>query len=247
MHIYLSPHHDDVCFSIGHIAGRFAGDLVNLFTLSRYVAVKMDLPSDDASRVEVVSQLRRQEDQLFVQAAGLMRHDLGLEEPPLVGPALFNMNNLGAEVATLSASLVPYLLAMLTGEGDPSEVNVYCPMGIGGHRNHVSTLLAVRGAYDMLRHHCALFLYEDLHYASDSRMREVGVQRAARIFAGTQLFPIVVPLSPHDAERKMQWIRYYASQHTHMPRPADFTPASGMAPGLHEIIWQVFPSMGVQA
>ena len=220
---------------------------MNLFTVSRYVAVKMDLPSDDASRVEVVSQLRRQEDQLFVQAAGLKRHDLGLQEPPLVGPGAFDITNLEADVVALSASLLPYLLAILPGGGDPSEVNVYCPMGIGGHRNHLSTLLAVRGAYDVLRHRCTLFLYEDLHYASDPRLREVGLQRAARIFSGNQLSPIVVPLNSHEAEHKMQWISLYASQHTHMPRLADFTPASGRAFGLHEIIWQVSPLAGVQA
>jgi hypothetical protein len=247
MHIYLSPHYDDVCFSIGHIAGRFAGDLVNLFTVGRYVAANLALPSDDASRVEVVSQLRRQEDQLFVHAAGLVRHDLGLQEPPQMGLASFDITNLKAEVAALKASLTPCLLAMLPSEGDPSAVNVYCPMGIGGHRNHLSTLLAVWGAYDWLRHRCTLFLYEDLHYASVSPMRQAGLRRAARIFAGTQLSPIVVPLQPRDAERKMQWIGFYASQHASSPRVNDFTPASGMASGLHEIIWQVSPSPGVQA
>jgi len=39
MHIFLSPHHDDICFSLGHLAGRGGGDLVNLFTRSQYVAV----------------------------------------------------------------------------------------------------------------------------------------------------------------------------------------------------------------
>jgi hypothetical protein len=247
MYVYLSPHHDDVCFSIGHLAGRFGGDLVNLFTLSRYVAVNMDLPTDDDSRVEVVSRLRRQEDQRFVQAARLVRHDLGLREPPLVGHGPFDLTNIDVEVAALSASLVPYLLTMLPGEGDPGAVSLYCPMGIGGHRNHISTLLAVRGAYDLLRRRCTVFLYEDLHYASVHHARDIGLRRAARIFAGIQLSVIVLPLHSRDADRKMQWISLYASQHAHTPRVADFTPASGIGPGLHEIVWQVSPLIGVQA
>lgn len=33
----------------------------------------------------------------------------------------------------------------------------------------------------------------------------------------------------------------YASQHRHVPRIADFTPMSGLAPGLHEIVWKISP------
>jgi hypothetical protein len=239
MQVYLSPHHDDVCFSIGCLAGQFGGDLVNLFTLSAYVAVDMDLPADGMARVEVVSRLRRQEDQRFVQAARLALHDLRLRDAPLMGHAPFDLTGLDAEVASLSASLTPYLLAMLPSDGDPAAASLYCPMGIGGHRNHLSTLLAVRGAYDALRYRCTLFLYEDLHYASVLPAREAGLRRAAQIFAGTQLSRILLPLRPHEAERKLQWIGLYASQHARAPCLADYTPASGIASGPHEIIWQV--------
>ena len=197
--------------------------------------------------MEVVSRLRSEEDQRFVQAAGLVRHDFGLSEPPLLGLGPFELTNLEVEIAALSAKLGPYLLALLPSQGDPDQARLYCPMGIGGHRNHLSTLLAVRGAFDALRDRCTLLLYEDLHYASVPRMREVGLRRAARIFAGTRLSPIAVPVHSQDAERKMRWVSLYASQHAHAPRLMDFTPASGMASGLHEIIWQVSPSIGAQA
>ena len=247
MHVYLSPHNDDVCFSIGHLASRFRGDLVNLFTRSSYVAVDMELPSDAWARVEVISRLRQQEDQLFAEAARLARHDLGLLEPALLGRGPFDLASLEIEVTDLSARLMPFLLSMLPGEGDPSMASLYCPMGIGGHRNHVSTLLAVRNAYDTLRRRCTVFLYEDLHYASDPRARQDGVRRATNLFAGTRLSPIVLPIVSDEAERKMQFISLYASQHPHVPRIVDFTPASGLASGLHEIVWKVSPSIGVQA
>jgi len=73
MHVYLSPHNDDVCFSIGHLADRFGGELVNLFTRSRYVAVEMEPPSDSEARVEAVSRLRQQEDRLAPGKARLRR------------------------------------------------------------------------------------------------------------------------------------------------------------------------------
>ncbi|MFZ1965364.1 MAG: hypothetical protein WAU78_18190 [Roseiarcus sp.] len=247
VHIYLSPHHDDVCFSIGHLAGRLGGELVNLFTLSRYAPAKVGLPADEESRAEIVSQLRREEDQRFVQIAGLARHDLGLREPPLIGYEPFDLARLDVEVASLSATLVPYLLALLPAESEPGAASLYCPMGIGGHRNHLSTLLAVRGAYDALRRRCVVFLYEDLHYASVASVRKAGLRRAAQVFAGAPLCRIVSPLDSSDAARKMQWIGLYASQHAQAPRLGDFTPASGLVSGLHEIVWEVSPSFDGQA
>ena len=247
MQVYLSPHTDDVCFSIGHLAGRRGGDLVNLFTLSRWAAMRMELPADENEQVEVVSRLRRQEDQRFAHAAGLVRHDLGLQEAPLRGSEPFDLAHLDVDLAALSASLSSCLLAILPNDGGPDAASLYCPMGIGGHRDHVLTLLAVRDAYETLRRRCTVFLYEDLHYASVPHARDVGLQRAGQLFAGTRLSPIVEELQSHDVERKMQWIGLYASQHWRKPRIADFTPASGMASGLHEIVWRLSPSAGDQA
>src|SRR5262245_49394736 len=178
MHVYLSPHYDDVCFSLGHLASRQGGNLVNLFTLSLYVAVKMDLPANDWARVELISRLRRREDQFFAEAAMLARYDLGLREPALMGYGPFDLTSLETEITALSARLIPGILSMLPDEGNRSSAHLYCPMGIGGHRNHLSTLLAVQRAYDTLRHRCTVFLYEDLHYASVSRARQEGVLRA---------------------------------------------------------------------
>jgi hypothetical protein len=239
MQIYLSPHHDDVCFSIGSLACRLGGDLVNLFTRSCYVAVDMELPSDQAARVEVISQLRREEDCRFTEAVGLVRHDLGLWEPVLMGRGPFDVGGLEVEVGALTARLLPFILSTLPREGDPSTASLYCPMGIGGHRNHVSTLLTVRNAFDTLRRRCTVFLYEDLHYASNPRARQDGVRRATRLFAGTRFSPIVMPIAPLDSARKMQLISLYASQHPRAPQVGDFIPASGLAHGPHEIIWKI--------
>jgi hypothetical protein len=247
MHVYLSPHNDDVCFSIGHIASRFRGDLVNLFTRSCYVAVDIELPSNEEERIEVISQLRRQEDQRFTEATGLVRHDLGLSEPALIGYGPFDLRDVETEADALSERLIPFLSSMLPGEGDPSAASLYCPMGIGGHRNHLSTLLAVRNACDDLSRRCTVFLYEDLPYAHDPRARQDGLRRAANLFVGVRFSSIVMALSADESERKMGLINLYASQHPHVPRIVDFTPASRRASGLHEIVWKVSPVDETQA
>ncbi|MDR3419424.1 MAG: hypothetical protein P4L83_24865 [Nevskia sp.] len=241
MHIYLSPHHDDVCFSLANLAGRQGGHLVNLYTRSRFVEAKLELPADEAARVETVSRLRCQEDEHFAGAAHLVRHDLGLSEPELVGRRSFDLADLEGDVAALSARLPPYLETIMSGAGQSEPVNVYCPMGIGGHRNHVMTMLAIRDARAVLHRRCSLFLYEDLHYARVPRARQVGLWRAMQAFAGNRMSPLVMPLAPAEVERKMQWISLYASQFGKPPDVADFTPASGLAPGVHEIVWRVIP------
>ncbi len=240
MHIYLSPHHDDICFSLAHLAGRYRGALVNLYTRSRYVATALDLPTDEAARVEAVSRLRREEDLRFVRSAQLIRNDLELPEPALLGRHSRDLTELDDEIASLSERLIPFLLDLLP-RAEPRAANLFCPMGIGGHRNHVTTLLAIRAAYDTLRTRCSVFLYEDLHYANEPRTREAGLQRAAQVFGGYRLAGSVVQLDPAESARKMHWIGLYASQHRASPREADFTPASGLAAGLHEIVWRVVP------
>ena len=240
MHIYLSPHHDDICFSLAHFASRYPGALVNLYTRSRYVAAALDLPADEAAQIDAVTRLRREEDLRFVQAARLARHDLELPEPALLGRDWRDLTELDDEIAALSGRLVPLLLDLLPS-GKPSAANLFCPMGIGGHRNHVAALLAIRAAYDTLRTRCSVFLYEDLHYASEAPARAAGLQRAAAVFADCRLAGSAVQLDPAESARKMQWIGLYASQHRTPPREADFTPASGLAAGLHEIVWRVVP------
>ena len=239
MNIYLSPHCDDVCFSLGQLASRTGGELVNAFTVSSYVETPMDLPADPAARVAAITALRRDEDLRFCAAVGLTRHDLGLPEPPVIGLDPFDRTRLADEVSRLSESLVPRLLDLLAREADPQRAALFCPMGIGGHRNHLSMLLAVRRVLQALERLCSVFLYEDLHYASDAVARELGLARAARLFPDAQLSPMVMPLDGPAAECKMGWIGLYASQHGRPPRPADFTPASGLAPGPHEIVWRL--------
>ena len=112
-------------------------------------------------------------------------------------------------------------------------------MGIGGHRDHVSTLVAVRNAYERLSERCALHFYEDLPYASVHSARETGLRRAADLFAGFDLSATVHLMSAGDAARKMRWVGLYGSQHRHGLQPETFVPASGFTSQLHEIVWRV--------
>jgi hypothetical protein len=116
---------------------------------------------------------------------------------------------------------------------------LFCPAGIGGHVDHVATMTIVAGALpELLRRYRVLF-YEDLHYASDWRDRQVGLLRlfaAVRDRRGTRF---VFNLGT-DADAKLGLIRLYRSQFAQLPGDCRrYSPAvDGAADTLHEAVWE---------
>jgi hypothetical protein len=237
--LYLSPHHDDVCFSIGHIARQQGGDLINLFTRSEYAVAPIPLPTERLARIEAVSRIRRDEDVRYCQACGLSRHDLQLSEPSLFGIGSRDSRDLEDEIASLSTRLLAFLEKRLSAVNDSGAIALYCPMGIGGHRNHLSTLMTIRKNIDLIQRTCTVFLYEDLHYASDPAIRKAGIKRAKTIFKGRRLNRFVTRLPWAAVQQKMEDVGIYLSQHLHPPEITKYIPASNVAPVVHESIWKV--------
>lgn len=235
--VFLSPHHDDVCFSLaGSVVAMGGGDLVDLFTRSAYVERAMTLPADPAERVEAVTRLRTAEDEAFAARCGLERHDLGLDEPGLRGRTSFDLSALRPEVERLSAPLLALLERLAAREGSQRAM-LFCPLGIGGHVNHVATLVAVAAALPRLTPRYRVYFYEDLHYASRAGARETGLERARRALRGAALARRAVPLSPRRFADKMALVALYRSQHRGEPDPSRFTPAAPGAAGPHEAVW----------
>ncbi len=112
-------------------------------------------------------------------------------------------------------------------------------MGIGGHRDHQAVLRVMHAAIPRLMRRCTLWLYEDLHYASSKALRERGFRMMLRRFNSLKLKRTSLALGPGSTRQKMEWIGLYASQHARPPREEDYIPASGLASGLHEIVWEV--------
>lgn len=235
--VFLSPHHDDVCYSLaGTVAAIGGGDLVDLFTRSTYVERAMPLPADPAARVEAVTRLRAAEDEAFAARCGLERHDLGLDEPGLRGRTSFDLRALRSEVERLSAPLLG-LLERLAARDRSQRAMLFCPLGIGGHVNHVATLVAVAAALPRLSPSYRVYFYEDLHYASRADAREAGLERARRALRGAALVRRAVPLSPRRFADKLALVALYRSQHRGEPDPSRFTPAAPGAAGPHEAVW----------
>lgn len=232
--IYLSPHLDDVAFSLGTRAlDEPGGVLVNACSVSGYVAgAPLDQrPSPDV--VERTSATRNDEDAHFAKLASLERIALGLAEPNVHGLSPFGSRDLAARMAAIGEPLRA-ALDRLQLEGGPARL--FVPAGIGRHVDHLAVRDIAIDWYRAKPDRATLAFYEDLPYAADWRKRVQGILDLLRVTRGFRLTRKSWPASP----QKLRAINLYASQHAQpVTVPATFSPAALWPRGAHEAIWEV--------
>ncbi len=209
---------------------------MNVFTQSDYAVISLPSFADRSERIRYVSSMRAQEDQMFADACNLTRHDLRLEEPPVLGILPFDLSHIQFEVDHLNTIMIEGIASLHQSQA-LSKPALYCPIGIGGHRNHVSVLAAVVGALPRLQELYEVFFYEDLHYASDLNFRNAGLQRLSGMLKGRQLERRALVLPPQLFARKMGLVNIYFSQHGGKLRSYDFIPATFRMREEHEAVW----------
>jgi LmbE family N-acetylglucosaminyl deacetylase len=228
--VYLSPHFDDVAFSLGAwVAKNPGGTLVDIFTRSTYLAVT---PLDEALRsVERVSARRDAEDEEFAARWGLERLLLGAEEPSLRGRKSRDPEGLEDDIAQIRAKLVDALATSTAG-----GCTIFCPSGIGRHVNHLATRSVVLDWFGNGRSGVILCFYEDLPYAARWSDRRRGIKdlRAAAAHR---------PLRRKWWEAtttKVEQLRLYPSQHGRLPDDLRrFSPAAVWPIKAHEAVWEL--------
>jgi LmbE family N-acetylglucosaminyl deacetylase len=219
IHIYLSPHADDVLLSCGGTIHRqvMAGDAVRLITL-----LAGDPPEGDLSPFAREQHgywgnppqpmaLRRAEDAAASTRIGAEVRHLDLLD------AVYRVVPGGrwpyTEVTTLFGSIDPQdpltptrlakeIAAVLAAE---SEVTVYAPLAVGHHVDHQ---IAHRAARDHLAGQYRLAFYEDYPYA------EVGGATESVLHAtgGEGWRSQVGSLDPEDVTAKVSAVGYYRTQ-----------------------------------
>lgn len=224
--VYLSPHYDDICFSLGMTAQRRGGgQLVNVFTTSNYLDGKL-------APAEQVTPIRDAEDRAFAEASGLERHNLGLAEATVEGFHPFDLAGIEKEVDALEQPLIGLLQGM-------AATKIYCPLGVGRHRNHLSVFLAVVKSFATLREKATIYFYEDLPYASCPAPRMEALKRFAYYFPNNSVSRQATILKPDETAKKMALVGLYKSQHPQGIRQEEFSPADPQTPVPHEGYWEV--------
>jgi len=159
--LLLSPHPDDIAWSLGGTLARMRGagaepHVLTFFTRTRYA------PTHPAhgDRLEV-SRVREEEERAWARANGVLLHRATLDDSSLRG--YDDDTELGAEPAADVVSKVARHVETVLSEVDPGLVLV--PLAAGGHVDHA----AVRIAAAKLVPPALLAWYEDLPYATTDR------------------------------------------------------------------------------
>src|SRR5438067_9936350 len=142
--VYLSPHHDDVCFSVGQLVRQLmCGAPVNIFSISKYTDEVLQLPAD----ANLVSQIRDREDDEFALLCGLTKRNLNQLDSPMRDLDPFDVKDLSNDVEQLSELLRPFFASTVT---PGARGLLFCPAGIGMHRDHLVTRNAIVKDYEHL-------------------------------------------------------------------------------------------------
>lgn len=235
--ILLSPHSDDIAFSLGNAVRTAArATMITLFTASAHIAGEaMGMPPEPR-RIAEVSALRRAEDEAFADRLALQRLELDLWEPALHGRTHRDIGGVAPDTDLLRAPLLDVLERLLA---EPGPVCLLSPAGIGGHSNHLATRAVVIEALPMLEARgVRVLFYEDLPYAHALRQRRRGVAALHRALPGRRL----VRRTQVVAQRaeKLELINLYPSQ-VRGPEVslARYSPAAIWPLRPHEAAWEL--------
>lgn len=243
-HIFISPHRDDACFSLGATISLLGGGhLINIFTESSYTAHPSLSTNTPPLGNDIVTAIRNREEGQFCATANLTRHELGFADTTLRDISWSvndDQNSLKEPTQQAKLIMVPLgsLLQELTNNNAGKVFTIYCPMAIGNHRDHLSTFLAML----MIRYQSRLpslqwFYYEDLPYASWLGERERGIARFKEMMGNKNWNKSYIPLRPDQITRKMELVNIYSSQHHREPISKDFFCSDSWRLGPHESLW----------
>lgn len=235
--IYLAPHSDDACFSLGHLARKCAaGTLMTVFSVTGYRAGGKAL---DPTLIRGVTQQRMAEDAAFASACGLSPQWLGLPDAFARGRPPFDAALAGKLVENIADAVLRAILAPTIGRRPQPRPWLYCPAGIGGHVDHIALAMLVLSKLDALTPHYRIAFYEDLHYASKADHRLACIDCLAKLASSRGLERRAIFFADEASQNaKMDLVRLYPSQLTpRLNALQAYIPALETSTEAHEAVW----------
>lgn len=175
--LYLSPHRDDIAYSLaGRLlcaaASRSAGVAVTVFTRSNFAPY-----ARPGLGIAAITRLRGAEDAEAYRALRLRSLSLPFAEAPLRGYRTVDALFVDDAVAMRDPAVGALVRHLTTLNAMLRPRAVYAPLGIGGHVDHLVTRVAAQAAFAS---RCEVWLYEDLPYAGELDARAYGTELARR-------------------------------------------------------------------
>ena len=233
--IYLSPHSDDVCFSLGLLAWRRQkGTLLTVFPRSGYRAGQ---PLALGIENRAITRMRIEEDAKFCNSCGLSATYLDFQGASELGWPPFELQHRAENADRIENALLRSLMGPTIGRISALRPWLFCPAGIGDHLDHVAVRMLIVRHLDELNRFYRVAFYEDLHYAADPTKRRLGLSALTKALAERTLTRYWWPLGEQQ-RIKLSLIQLYPSQLTaQLDSIAAFTPAMDGQTIPHEAIW----------
>ncbi len=219
MHLFLSPHLDDIALSCAGLVHQLAraGERVTIAVVCTGDTPKDIALSEAARHVHWEWQLgednpyaaRRAEDIAACEAFGVAPLHLGFldavyRHDPL-GQPLYTRNFIGGAVHDFDWRTTYFALAAKLRIATAGATRVYCPLAIGGHVDHVLVRSAAETALPG-----GLTYYEDYPYAQKIASGALPQQDLSALTRG--LRPTLVKLQESDVLARIELIGRYRSQ-----------------------------------
>jgi LmbE family N-acetylglucosaminyl deacetylase len=238
--VVLSPHFDDACFSLGaFLAAAGHGTVLNVFTHGGYLAQRWAAEGLDQARIHAI---RDGEDAEFARHCGLVRIDLGCEEPPLRGRRVHDLSGVADDLRQIGTAVTAALEKISHGFAPGERGFLFAPLAVGRHCNHHALRELVLRDYPRLSCNFDILFYEDQPY-SESFFARLGAwsQLSRRVNAVAAARYVFTPLW----NEKRALVAHYPTQLRRRPAARRFWPRalSPLAP--HEAFWS-FPLHGLR-
>jgi LmbE family N-acetylglucosaminyl deacetylase len=206
MNIFISPHFDDICFSLsGFLIKNPGGIIVNVFSKTAYMARSyivskyFDIFGYSNREIEKISYLRNEEDKKFIEIFNLSSINLGFEDSSISNSYSFEIKLLDCLITIIS-------------HFEKEKIKLFFPMGVGGHSDHVAIYDFILKHLDLLSSLGEINFYFELPYSS----KQVDIlDRYAIIkkdFKKKILLENKIIIEPLLMQKKIELAKIYKSQ-----------------------------------
>lgn len=227
-YLFLSPHFDDICFSLGGFLSKLGNDvektIINIFTRSSYIRrMAMDY-GDLELRTELISKIRAAEDLAYCRMHNMQQVNLRFAETS------------GCEK---EKEIYEEILNLLDALNTDKNSIIFFPMGVGEHPDHLTIFSMGQKLMETCGYNFAI--YEDLPYAHVKRDRYGRIGEISNFLIESGFKNYRYKLSSAAIDEKKKGILCYESQHryknAHRIRILRYYVRRGIIPRAEECLW----------
>ena len=200
---FISPHFDDICFSMSGLIQNlkeYEKTVINIFTNSCYIR-RMSMPYlDQLKRMELISEIRKNEDTIFCKKYNANQINLGFFEASTKSIINEQENN----------KLIYEKLKEVINFNE--EKLIFIPMGIGNHEDHLQVFNIFKNIINK-KTQIKFIIYEDLPYAHVRNDRYLRIGELSNFLINNGFKNYKLRLNKENILQKKKYIILYESQH----------------------------------